>query len=114
MQQAFQNKPPKNQKQNQKRKKKKKENNNKKQNHTYLAFAGPSGIAAGRVSTINGRLEAERSSASAGPPSGGRAASLTPLSSSYSTGPRVPVQAIIRHTCPDPDLGPSSARLILP
>ncbi len=41
-----------------------------------------SGICAGRL-MIHGRLEAERPSISAGPPSGGRAATLTPLSPTY-------------------------------
>ena len=54
-------------------------------------LAGPSGIRAGQASNINGRLEVERPQALAGPPSGERAASLTPLSLLYSTGPRGPV-----------------------
>ena len=41
-----------------------------------------------------------------------RAATLTPLSRLYSTGPCCPVLAISRHTCMDPDLGPRPARLI--
>ena len=41
-----------------------------------LALAGPSGIRAGWGIEINGRFEAERSPASAGPPSGWRAATL--------------------------------------
>ena len=63
---------------------------------------------------INGRLKAKMFSASAGPPSGGRVASLTLLSPLYSTGPCCPVHAIIRHPSLDPDLGPCPARLIRP
>ena len=62
-----------------------------KNNNTYQTLVGPSGIRAGRVSNINGRLEVERSSASAGQPLSGRTASLTPLTPLYSTGPRGPV-----------------------
>ena len=61
---------------------------------------------------LNGILEAERPPTSVGPPSGGWAASLTPLTPLYGTGPRCPFQAIIRHPCLDPDLGPCPARLI--
>ncbi len=53
--------------------------------HTYIA--GLSGIRAGWGIEINGRFEAERPPASAGPPSGGRAATMTPLSPMYSTRP---------------------------
>ena len=42
--------------------------------------------------------------ASAGPPSGGRTATLTPLSPMYSTRPWCLVQAITRHLYPDPYL----------
>ena len=52
-----------------------------------MALAGPSGIRAGQVSNINGRLKAERPPASAGPTSAGRAATLTPFTPLYSTGP---------------------------
>ena len=48
-------------------------------------FSGLSGIRVG-WSMFSNRLEDEMSPASAGPPSGGRAASLTPLSPWYSTG----------------------------
>ena len=51
----------------------------------YPALAGPSGIRAGWGIEINGRFEAERPPALNGPPSRGRAATLTPLSSMYST-----------------------------
>ena len=50
-------------------------------------IAGPSGIRAGWGIETNGRFVAERPSASAGPPSGGRTATLTPLSPMYSTRP---------------------------
>ena len=58
---------------------------------SYLALAGLSGIRAEWSIEINGRFEAERLSASTGPPSGGRAATLTPLSPLLSTGPCCPV-----------------------
>ena len=60
---------------------------------TYLALAGPSGISAVWGIEINGRFEAERplALASAGPHSGGQAATLTPLFPLYSTGPCFPV-----------------------
>ena len=45
---------------------------------TNLAFAGSSGILAGWGIEISGRFEAERPPASAGPPSGGRAANNVP------------------------------------
>ena len=61
-----------------------------------------------------GRLESERLPASAKPPSGGRAATLTPLSPKYSTGPCCPVWPIIRNLWPDLDLGPCPAWLIRP
>ena len=51
---------------------------------TYPALAGPSGIRAGWGIEINGRFEAERPLTSAGPLSGGRAATLTPFSPVYS------------------------------
>ena len=44
-----------------------------------------------RALSSKGRLEAERSPSSAGPPSGGQTASLTPLSPLYSTEPCCPV-----------------------
>ena len=47
-----------------------------------------------------------RPPASAGQPSGGRAAFLIPMHALYSTRPHSPVQAIFWHTCPDLDLGP--------
>ena len=47
--------------------------------NTYLALAGQFGIRAGWGIEINGRFEAEKPSASVGPPSGGRAATLIPL-----------------------------------
>ena len=56
--------------------------------------------------SINGRFEAERPPTSAGPPSGGGAAFVTPMLSLYSTRPHGRVQAIFWHTCPDLDLGP--------
>ena len=43
---------------------------------------------------------------SAEPPSGGRAAFLTPTHPLYGTRPHGLVQAIFWHTCPDLDLGP--------
>ena len=46
--------------------------------YTYLAFAGPSGIHAGWDIETNGRFEAERPPTSAGPHSGGRAATFVP------------------------------------
>ena len=52
---------------------------------TSLALAGPSGIRAGWGIETNGRFEAERPPTLAGPPSGGRAATLTPFSPMYST-----------------------------
>ena len=55
--------------------------------HTYLALARPSGIRARRGIETNGRFESKRPLASAGPPWGGRAASWTPFSPLYSTGP---------------------------
>ena len=54
---------------------------------TYPIFAGPSGIRAGWGIEINGRFEAERPPALAGPPLGGQTGTLTPLSPKYSTGP---------------------------
>ena len=45
---------------------------------TNLALAGPSGICARWGIETYGRFEAERLPSSAGPPSGGRAATLTP------------------------------------
>ena len=57
------------------------------QTNTYLAFAGSSDIRVGWGIEVNGRFEAERPPASAGPPSDGRAATLTPLSPLYSTRP---------------------------
>ena len=56
-----------------------------------LTLSAPSVIRARWGIEINGRFEAERPSASAQPPSGGRAATLTPLSLLYSTGPCCPV-----------------------
>ena len=47
---------------------------------THPVLAGPFGIRARRVLNINGRLTVERPPTSAVPSSGGRAASLTPLS----------------------------------
>ena len=74
--------------------------------YTYPAFAGPSGIRAGWGIETNGRFEAERPSALAGPPSGGRAAFMTPMHPLYCTRPHDLVQAIFGHTCPNLDLGP--------
>ena len=74
--------------------------------HTYLGFAGPSGIHVGLGIEMNGRFEAERPPASAGPPLGWRAAFLTPMHPLYRTRPHGLVQAIFWHTCPDLDLGP--------
>ena len=59
--------------------------------------------------SMSGRLEAKRPPASIGPSSGGRVASLIPLSPLFSTGPYCPVYAIIKHTCLDPELGPCPA-----
>ena len=56
--------------------------------------------------SINGRYEAERPSALAGPPSSGRATFMTPIYLLYSTRPHGLVQAIFLDTCPDLDLGP--------
>ena len=58
--------------------------------HTSLTLAGLSGIHAGWGTEINGRFEAKRSPALAGLPSAGWAATLTPLSPLYSTGPCCP------------------------
>ena len=71
--------------------------------YTSPAFAGLSGIRAGWGIEINGRFEAERLPVSAGPPSAGRAATVTPLSPMYSTRPCCLVQAITWHPCPNPD-----------
>ena len=57
-----------------------------------LAFV-PDGVS------INGRFEAKRLQASAGPPSGGRAAFLTPMHPLYSTRPHGLLQAIFWHSC---------------
>ena len=73
--------------------------------YSYLAFAGPSDIRVGWGIEINGRFEVERLPASAGPPSAGRAAFLTPMHHLNSTRPHGLVQAIFWHTCPDLDLG---------
>ena len=54
----------------------------------------------------NGRFEAKRPPTSVGPPSGGRAAFLSPMYPLYSTRPHGLVQTIFWHTCPDLDLGP--------
>ena len=54
----------------------------------------------------NGRFETERLPTSVGPPSGGRAAFLSPMHPLYSTRPHDLVQAIFWHTCPGLDLGP--------
>ena len=69
-------------------------------------LAGPSGIRVGWGIEMHGRFEAERPPTSVGPPSGGRAAFLTPKHHLYSTRPWGLVQAIFWHTCPDLDLGP--------
>ena len=55
--------------------------------YTSPAFTGPSGIRAGWGIETNGRFDAEKLPALAMPPSGGRAATLTPLSLMYSTRP---------------------------
>ena len=73
--------------------------------YTFPGFAESFGIRARWGIEINGRFEAERPPVSAGPSSGGRAATLIPLSPMYSTRPCCLVQAIIWHLCPDPDLG---------
>ena len=52
----------------------------------------------------NGRFEAVSLPVSAGLPPGGPAATLTPLQPMYGTRPCCLVQAITRHTCPDPHL----------
>ena len=46
--------------------------------NTYLAFTGPSGIRVGWDIEINGLFVAERPLVSAGPPSGGKAATFVP------------------------------------
>ena len=79
--------------------------------YIYIYFpgllSGPSGIRVGSGIETNGRFETERPPGSVGPPSGGRAAFLSPpLHSLYSTRPHGLVQAIFWHTCPDLDLGP--------
>ena len=71
----------------------------------YLALAGPSGIRARWGIKINGRFEAEMPLTLAGPPSGGRAATLTPLFVLYSTRSLSYKLA---------DLGPRPARFIRP
>ena len=63
-------------------------------------------LASDGVIETNGRFEAERPRTSVGPPSGGRAAFLSPLHPLYSTKHHGLVQAIFWHTCPDLDLGP--------
>ena len=68
--------------------------------------SGPSGIRVGWGIETNGSFEAERPPTSAGPPSGERAAFLSPMHPLYSTRPHSLVQAIFWHTCPDLDLGP--------
>ena len=68
---------------------------------TYIVLHG---IRAGWGIEINGKFEAERPPSSVGPPSVGRPATLTLLSSLYSTG------ACCRHT----DLGPRPAKFIRP
>ena len=73
--------------------------------NTSLAFAGPSDIRVRWGIKINGRFEAKRLPALAGPPSGGRAAFMTPMHPLYSTRPHGLVQAIFWHTCLDLDLG---------
>ena len=55
--------------------------------NTSLALAGPSGIRAGWGIEINGIFEAKRPPISAGPPSGGRTATMTLLIPMYSTRP---------------------------
>ena len=78
----------------------------KKESDISPAFAKPSGIRDGRGIEINGRFEAEMPLTSVGPPSGGRAALMTPMHSLYTTRPHGLVQAIFWHTCPDLDLSP--------
>ena len=56
--------------------------------------------------SINGRFEAGRPPALVGPPSGGRAAFMTPMHPLYNTKPHGLVQAIFWHTYTDLDLGP--------
>ena len=65
----------------------------------HLAFV-PDGVS------VNVIFEAERPPISAGSPSGGRTAFLTPMHPLYSTRPHGLVQAIFWQTCPDLDLGP--------
>ena len=57
-------------------------------------LAGPSGIRVGWGIETNCRFEAKRPPTSVGPPSGGRAAFLSPLHFLYSTRPHGLVQAI--------------------
>ena len=67
-------------------------------------LAGPSGIRVGWGIETNGRFEAERPPTSVGPPSGGRAAFLSPMHPLYSTRPHGLVLGIFWYTCPDLDL----------
>ena len=74
--------------------------------YTSPDFAGLSGICVGWGIKINSRFKVERPPASVEPPSGGRAAFLTPMHPLYNTRPHGLVQAIFWHTCLDLDLGP--------
>ena len=76
--------------------------------YTYFLglLAGPSGIRVGWGIETNGIFEAERPPTSVGPPSGGRAAFLSPIHPLYSTRPHGLAQAIFLHICSDLDLGP--------
>ena len=73
-----------------------------------------SGIRARWGIKIYDKFEDERPLASVGPPLGGWAATLTPLSPMYSSRPCCLVLAISRYPCLDPDLGPRPAWLIRP
>ena len=72
----------------------------------YLPGLGVTLFTWSRSIETNGRFEAERPPTSVGPPSGGRAAFLSPMHPLYSTRLHGLAQAILWHTCPDPDLGP--------
>ena len=75
--------------------------------YTHLAFwLGRLAFVSDVVSKPMADSSSKRPSTSVGPPSGGRAAFLSPMHPLNSTRPHGLVQAIFWHTCPDLDLGP--------